>query len=52
MRNCFVKADEKEDVCDSSGLKSSLKCQFYDGNYDLDDCQFYSELSVEHTSNF
>ena len=25
MKNCFVKADKKKDVCDSSGLKSSLK---------------------------
>ena len=31
MKNCFVKADKKKDVCDRSGLKSSLKCQFCDG---------------------
>ena len=24
MKNCFVKADKKEDACESKGLKSSL----------------------------
>ena len=52
MKNCFVKVDKKKDVCDSSGLKSSLKCQFCDANHDLDDCQFYNELSVEDRSSF
>ena len=52
MKNCFVKADKKKDVCDSSELKPSLKCQFCDGNHDLDDCQFYNELSVEDRSSF
>ena len=52
MKNCFVKADKKKDVCDNSGYKSSLKCQFCDGNHDLDDCQFYNELSVEDRSSF
>ena len=33
-------------------MKSSLKCQFCDGNHDLDDCQFYDELSVEDRSSF
>ena len=51
MKNCFVNADKKKDVCDSSGLKSSLKYQFCDGNHDLDDCQFYNELSVEDRSS-
>ena len=49
MKHCFVKANKK-DVCDSSGLKSSLKCQFHDGNHN--DCQFYNELSVEDRSSF
>ena len=52
MKNCFVKADKKKDVCDSSGLKSSFKCQFCDGNHDLDDCQFYNELSFEDRSSY
>ena len=52
MKNCFVKVDKKKDVCDSSGLKSSLKCQFCDANHDLDDCQVYNELSVEDRSSF
>ena len=39
-------------MSDSNELKSSLKCQFYDGNYDLDGCHFYSELSVEDRSSF
>ena len=51
MKNCFVKADKKKDVCDSSGLKSSLKCQFSDGKHDLDDCQLYNEISVEDRSS-
>ena len=33
-------------------MKSPLKCQFCDGNNDLDDCQFYNELSVEDRSSF
>ena len=52
MKSCFVKADKKKDACESSELKSSLKCQFCDGNHDLDDCQFYNELSVEDRSSF
>ena len=52
MKSCFVKVDKKKDACESSELKSSLKCQFCDGNHDLDDCQFYSELSVEDRSSF
>ena len=51
MKNCFVKVDKKKDVCESSQLKS-LKCQFCDGNHDLDDCQFYNELSVKDRSSF
>ena len=51
MKNRFVKADEEKDVCDSSGSKLSLKCQICDGNYDLDDCQFYNELSFEDRSS-
>ena len=51
-KDCFVKVDEKKDVCDNSGLKLSLKCQCFDGNHDLDDCQFYNELSVEDRSSF
>ena len=52
MKNCLVKTDKEKDVCNSSGLKSSLKCQFCDGNHDLDNCQFYNELSVEVRSSF
>ena len=52
MKNCLVKAGKKKDVCDSSQLKSLLKCQFCDDNHDLDDCQFYNELSVEDRSSF
>ena len=52
MKSCFVKVDKKKDACESSELKSSLKCQLCDGNHDLDDCQFYSELSVEDRSSF
>ena len=48
----IVKTDKKKDVCDISGLTSSLKCHFCDGNHDLDDCQFYIELSVEDRSSF
>ena len=35
MKNCFVKVDKKKGVCDSSGLISSWKCQFCDGNHAL-----------------
>ena len=52
MKNCFVKADKKEYVCNSSGSESSLTFQFCDSNYNLDDCQFYNELSVEERSSF
>ena len=52
MKNCLVKAGKKKDVCGGSRLKSSLKCQFCDGNHDLDDCQFCNELSVEDRSSF
>ena len=52
MKNGFVKSDKKKDACESSGLKSSLKCRFCDDNHDLDDCQFYNDLSVENRSKF
>ena len=52
MKSCFVKADKKKDACESSGLKSSLKCKFCDGYHDFDDCQFYYEISIEDRSSF
>ena len=33
-------------------MKSSLKCQFCNGNHNLDDSQIYNKLSVEDRSRF
>ena len=51
-KSCFVKVDKTKDVCDSSRLKSSLKCQFCYGNHDLNECQFYNELSIKDRRSF
>ena len=40
IKNFFVKDDKKDVYVDSSGLKPSLKCQFCDGNHDLDAANF------------
>ena len=48
LKNCYTKADQKtvETV-----TMASIKCKFYDGNHDLDDCKFYREISVDDQSS-
>ena len=45
LKNCYTKAEmpfeQKETV-------ASTKCKFCDGNHNLDDCQFYHEITVDN----
>ena len=49
-KNCYTKADQK--TVEQTVTVASIKCKFCDGNHDLDDCQFYREITVDDRSSF
>ena len=53
LKNCYTKADEKNEMAvEQTETVTSTKCKFCDGNHDLDDCQFYHEITVDDRSSF
>ena len=53
LKNCYTKADEKNEMAvEQTETVASTKCKFCDGNHDLDDCQFYHEITVDDRSSF
>ena len=53
LKNCHTKADEKNEMTiEKTETVPSKKCKFRDGNHNLDDCQFYHEITVDYRSSF
>ena len=50
LRNCYTKADQK--TVEQTVTVTSIKSKFCDGNHNLDDCQFYCEITVGEWSSF
>ena len=50
LKNYYTKADQK--AVEQTVTVASIKCKFCDGNHDLDDCQFYREITVDDRSSF
>ena len=50
LKNCYTKADQK--TVEQTVTVASIKCKLCDGNHDLDDCQFYREITVDDQSSF
>ena len=50
LKNCYTKADQK--TVEETVTVASIKCKFCDGNHNLDDCQFYCEITVDDRSSF
>ena len=49
-KNFYTKTDQK--TVEQTVTVASIKCKFCDRNHDLDDCQFYRELTVDDRSSF
>ena len=53
LKNRYTKADEKNEMAvEQTETVASTKGKFCDGNHDLDDCQFYHEITVDDRSSF
>ena len=50
LENFYTKADQK--TVEQTVTVASIKYKLCDGNHDLDDCQFYRELTVDDRSSF
>ena len=50
LKNCYTKTDEK--TVEQTETVGSIKRKFCVGSHDLDDCQFYREITVNDRSIF
>ena len=53
LKNCYIKADENNEMAvEQAETVARTKDKLCDGNYNLDDCQFYHEITVDDQSIF
>ena len=53
LKNCYIKADENNEMAvEHAETVARRKDKLCDGNYNLDDCQFYHEITVDDQNIF